>query len=80
MASRDDFQVNLLTGHPERWADEVTISILGRTTVAGVLTRISSDAREVVSDVDYAILCLPGYLIASTQEMVPFLKKRCDRE
>jgi len=76
MASHDDYQVQLLTGHPDLWEKEISISIPGEKAVTGRLTRISSDAREVIADVDYVILCLPGYLIDPTlRKIAPFLKK-----
>lgn len=75
MASHDGWQVNLLTGHPEGWAQNVKTSILGEREITGRLNLISSEAKEAVTDMDCAILCVPGYMVSSTlRKIKPFLK------
>lgn len=75
LAAKKGFEVNLLTGHPDDWTSEVMVYLPDGETVKGRMNRISSDPKEVVSDADYVILCLPGFLIADTlTRIAPFLK------
>ncbi|MDE6443256.1 MAG: NAD/NADP octopine/nopaline dehydrogenase family protein [Muribaculaceae bacterium] len=68
--------VNILTGHPEKWNKELIVYDTDKKCYSGVLNRISGNARDVVSESDIILLCLPGYLIEKTlQEIKPYLKK-----
>ena len=67
MAATGDFEVSLLTRHPERWQNTLTIGRpAGREPLVGRLARISDNPQKVVSDVDIVLLCLPGYAIRQT--------------
>lgn len=73
LASRG-YEVNILTGHPENWSQELSVSDFDGKEFTGSPHIISSDASEAVSGVDIVLLCLPGYLIEKTlREIKPFL-------
>lgn len=74
LASRQDVELNILSGHPERWHHSVTVTDCeGRRYVAG-LRRISSNPGEVAESQDLILLCLPGYLIESTlRQIKPYI-------
>jgi hypothetical protein len=67
MAATGDFEVSLLTRHPERWQNTLTIGRpVGMTPLVGQLARISDSPQDVVSDADVVLLCLPGFAIRQT--------------
>lgn len=63
VASRQGFEVSLLTRQPERWSRNLCIDRPDGSVSQAMLTRISSDPQEVVPDADIVLLCLPGYAI-----------------
>lgn len=68
--------VSLLTGRPKKWATDITITLPDHTIKRGRLARISSDPAMVITDADYVIFCLPGFLIAQTlRKISPYLKE-----
>lgn len=76
LAHSGNYDVHLLTGHPGLWGNEVKINLPDEKEIIGSLAKISADPREVVSEVDHVILCLPGYLIASVLGKIrPYLKE-----
>ena len=75
LAARSDVEVSLLTRHPDRWANELSVDTPDGTVLHGPLRRVSADASDVVPQADLVILCLPGFSIASVLQAVrPFLK------
>jgi len=74
MASQKDVQLNILSGHPERWQKTITVTdTVGKQYVAN-LNRISSKPEEVVAGQDIILFCLPGYLIEKTfREIKPYV-------
>lgn len=74
LGSRKDVSVNILSGHPERWGNEVTVKDgEGRTYVARI-NAVSSSPEEVMVDQDIILLCLPGFLIEKTlNEIKPLI-------
>lgn len=66
--------VRLLTGHPDRWADEVEASDPDGRVYRGKLSCVTSSARLAAEGADMVLLCVPGYLIRkSLEEIKPFI-------
>ena len=66
VAAQKKHEVCLLTRHPERWSQDLTIEAPAKTTFTGHLNGLYSDAQQAVSDADIVLLCLPGYAIRET--------------
>ena len=66
VAAQKKHEVCLLTRHPERWSQDLTIEAPAETTFTGHLNGLYSDAQQAVSDTDIVLLCLPGYAIRET--------------
>lgn len=76
LASHKDIRLSLLTKHPNLWSTNIVAEDNNGKHYSGEITKISSSAREVITDCDIILLCLPGFLIESTlKEIKPFLKK-----
>ncbi len=66
--------VNLLTSQPEKWNKEIIVFLPNGDKKLSKLNNISSHPETVVKDVDYVILCLPGFMISSTLTKIkPYL-------
>lgn len=66
VAAQGKYEVCLLTRHPERWSQELTIETPSATTLTGHLSGLYSDAKQAVGHADIVLLCLPGYAIRET--------------
>lgn len=66
MASQGDVELNILSGHPERWQKTITVTDLNGKQFKARINRISSKPEDVVAGQDIILLCLPGYLIEKT--------------
>lgn len=66
VASRQGFEVSLLTRQPERWSEQLFIERPDGSVSITTLNRISTDPHDVVADADIVLLCLPGYAILNT--------------
>lgn len=74
MASQKDVQLNILSGHPERWQKSITVTDTEGKQYVANLNRISSKPEEVVAGQDIILFCLPGYLIEKTfREIKPYV-------
>ena len=69
-ASARGFRVNLLSERAEQWHDEITVHTCDGRIYSGKLSRKSALAKEVISDADFVLLCVPGYLIRATLEKI----------
>lgn len=66
--------VCILSGHPDKWHNEVTCYDKRNKCYYGTLRCVSSDPQKVVADANIVLLCLPGYLIKNTLESIkPYL-------
>jgi len=65
MAARKDFEVTVLTRHPERWSASLTIECPDGSCLQGQLALVTSNAEEAVANADIVLLCLPGNSIRS---------------
>ncbi|MDE7336016.1 MAG: NAD/NADP octopine/nopaline dehydrogenase family protein [Muribaculaceae bacterium] len=59
-------KVNILTGHPENWNNEVLVEDLNGRCYKGALNLVSGSAEAAVGNADVVLLCVPGYLIEKT--------------
>jgi len=66
LSSRENVDVNLLTGHPQNWTDSLTITDPDGKKYHGHLSFFSDDAESVIPESDIVLLCLPGYQIEKT--------------
>lgn len=74
MASQGDVELNILSGHPDRWQKTITVTDLDGKQFIAKINRISSKPEEVVAGQDIVLLCLPGYLIEKTlRDIKPFV-------
>lgn len=62
-ASQDDLQVSLLTTKPERWSRYLEVVDVNGKTYKGKLERVSSEPKDVISEADIVLICLPGFAI-----------------
>ncbi len=62
--------VNLLTGRPAQWGDELTVHAVDGRIFSGRLNRISADPAEVIPGAEVVLLCLPGFAIRSELEKI----------
>ena len=63
IAAKSHWDVVLLTRHPERWQQRLTVRTPDGTLLYGDLSCISSQPADVVPDADVVLLCLPGFSI-----------------
>ena len=61
LASRNDVELNILSGHPERWQSYVTVTDYKGKQYVAHIKRISSRPEEVIVGQDIILFCLPGY-------------------
>ena len=70
LAAHDNCEVNLLTRQPERWQRQLEITTPEGEVLKGRLQTVSSEPAEVVRGADIALLCLPGFSIASVLRQI----------
>lgn len=63
VAAQTAHEVCVLTRHPERWNQTLSIEAPDNQTYTGQLSGVYSNAHQAVSDADIVLLCLPGYAI-----------------
>lgn len=66
LASQRGNIVSILSGHPEKWNNEVFVNDCDGKEYRGKLTNVSKEPEEVLRNQDIVLLCLPGYLIEET--------------
>ena len=74
LASQESNQVSILSGHPEKWTDEIIVTDLTGKVYKGSIKRVSSNPEEVISNQDIILFCLPGFLIEQTlRQIKPYI-------
>lgn len=63
LASQPDVEVNLLTQHPEQWAQQLKVTDLEGKVYQGKLAKISRQPADVLTGCDIIFFCLPGFAI-----------------
>lgn len=72
--SRKGVTVNLLTGHPELWGQEVVAKASNGTLYQSHLNAVSDNPAVVIPGQDIILLCLPGFLMEKTMTQIrPFI-------
>lgn len=66
LSSNDKVELNILSGHPERWSNTLTVTDPYGKQYIATINRVSSNPEEVAVGQDIILLCLPGYLIEDT--------------
>lgn len=74
VASKEDYNVSVLTRHPEKWSQTIDVTDLDEHYYHGELLYVTDNPAVVVSDADIVLLCLPGYAIKDVlQQIRPYL-------
>lgn len=74
IASQKDVELNMLSGHPDNWQNNIAVTDLNGKHYVGKIKRISSKPEEVIVGQDIILLCLPGYLIEKTlRDIKPYI-------
>lgn len=55
--------VNILTGHPTRWSNRISVFDIYGKKYEGDLSLITDNPQDAVYKCDIILLCVPGYLI-----------------
>lgn len=77
IATKSDFNVNVLTGTPHLWAQSLQIDDCSGRNFHGKLSTISDDPAKVIPESDIVLLCLPGFAIQDELLKIrPFLTKK----
>ena len=66
LTSRNDVELNILSGHPERWQSYITVTDSAGKQYVAHIKRVSSRPEEVIVGQDIILFCLPGYMIEKT--------------
>ncbi len=75
VAAKEGYEVCLLTRHPELWSQTLHIFAPNGKIIEGTLCHITSDPAEVIPQAGIILLCLPGYGIPDTLQVIrPYLK------
>ena len=74
LGAQDDVELNILSGHPDRWQSSVTVTDPEGKEFVGRIHKVSSDPSVVATGQDMILICLPGYLIEQClQRIKPFV-------
>lgn len=73
-------EVSILTGHPDKWSNELELIINDSArelqTLRSHICKISSSPEDVIPLADLVFICLPGPFIRKTLERIkPYLKR-----
>lgn len=74
LGSQEGVEVNILSGHPDRWQKVITVTDECGKQYIGNVNDVSSDPEVVAAGEDIILLCLPGYLIEKTlRDIKPYI-------
>ncbi|MBR5640480.1 MAG: NAD/NADP octopine/nopaline dehydrogenase family protein [Muribaculaceae bacterium] len=74
VASQEDYNVSVLTRHPEKWSKAIEVTDMNGHLFNGKLSCATNDPSLVVPNAHIVLLCLPGYAIKDTlQQIRPYL-------
>ena len=75
VATKEDYNVSVLTRHPEKWSHVIDVIDLDGHRYHGELLCVTDTPSIVVPDADILLLCLPGYAIKNVlQQISPYLR------
>ncbi len=70
------YAVNILTGRPGQWNDELTINAADGRVFGGELNKVSDNPPAVIPESQVVFFCLPGYANRSELEKIrPYLSE-----
>lgn len=76
LSSQDSVEVNILSGHPDRWQSSIVVTDDNGKQYHATIHRVSSNPQEVVVGQDIILFCLPGYMIQQTlRDIKPYVGK-----
>ena len=74
MASKEGVELNILSGHPDRWGNRIVVTDGNGKKYAAKISKVSSNPQEVIPGQNIILFCLPGYLIEKTlREIKPYI-------
>lgn len=77
VAAHKDFNVSVLTRHPEQWNPSLLIENYRGNTFSGSLACVTANPAEVIPHSDIVLLCLPGFAIEEELlHIQPFLQEK----
>lgn len=75
LAAKKEYEVSLLTRHPEPWSHTLQIYTPEGKTLEGTIDHLSANPADLIPQADIVLLCLPGYGIADTLRAIcPYLR------
>ena len=75
LAAKKDYEVSLLTRHPECWSRTLQIYTPEGKTLESTIHHLSANPADLIPQADIILLCLPGYGIADTLKAIrPYLR------
>lgn len=66
LGSRPGVELNILSGHPDRWNGTVSVRDLKGKCYRSSINKISAFPAEVITGQDIILFCQPGFLIEKT--------------
>ncbi len=74
LGSRDDVELNIYSGHPSLWQKEIEVTDPEGKLFIGHINAVSDNPKDVITNQDIILFCLPGFLIEGTlQRIKPFI-------
>lgn len=74
MASQNEVEVSILSGHPDNWQDAITVTDLNGKQYVARIKKVSSKPEDVIVGKDIILICLPGYMIEKTlRDIKPYI-------
>lgn len=72
--SAQGIRVNILTGHPEKWMTQITVTDCFEKEIKGTIHKISDNPADVIPEADIILLCVPGFLVEEVLlRIAPFI-------
>lgn len=75
LSSKKDVIINILTQQPCRWSNHITVTDPQGQKYLGNIGTISNNPEIAISDCDIVLLCLPGFAIEKSLQLIkPYIK------
>jgi len=74
LSSNNDCEVCLLTGHPEKWNNNIRVTDCNGIIYSGHIKEVNLDAKKIIPNSDIILFCIPGFLIENALKNIrPYL-------
>jgi len=74
LSSNSYCDISLLTGHPEKWKNNIKATDCNGKIYNGHFIDISKDAEEIIPNSDIVLFCIPGFLMEEAlRKIKPYL-------